>query len=792
MKKTQWIELLNSIKKTLVSFLAVAFIVSVSVALFAGMRFSAAALYEAVDRHLVRQKLEDMEIHSAQGITEDDLTQIAAMENVDIVEGGYTAAAIVPFGYENFIVQVRSLCEKLNQPVIVEGTLPRNADEVAVDQLFADRNGIRPGDALTLIHEGSLLENRFTVTAIINEPTFSYAKSVKSRGFVSMDSGAASYYVCVSPSAFNSLWFKECYSAAYIKSNAMEGIPTYSGAYIEQAELLTKEAAVLKQTMGKRDWRIYGRLDVGDVWLMRVATNTLEKISSSMSLIFLFVAVVICYAYMVRMIDEQRILIGAQKALGFTPREILRKYLYYGVFCSLTGIIVGLGLAAAMQCLIVNTLSGNYLFTDIHYTIVWGDVILVSAVYLAVFITATCAACIKMVHLDANVLLKGELPARKKKLSYENRKLYRSLSLYSRVIIKNLVNDKGRILVTISGCVGCVILLIISISLKSGHDNAPYRQFERYFHYDTMLYVDSRNNMERFDSFLDSYDVSWIKVQEKWKFTRASGGRWSTARVVSTTDTEALGDYMTFMDTEEKHTVELPEDGVLISRKFAENNALHAGMKLDFMDNSGNTVSVPVAAVIEHYLPYNMVVMAPGLYESIMGEAVEEDVYLLKECPEELMELLPAQPGYLSLSVKDIYFERDKNMDMIIMLCIILSAMMAFLVLLNQSVVHIRRKTRELSVMRINGFTLKETRAYIYRDNIILTAAGLLIGNLIGLGLSYMIIQTMEGEYTQYVRDPNPSAFLFANGIAVFFAVVVNVIALRKVKKINMTYINEN
>ena len=156
------------------------------------------------------------------------------------------------------------------------------------------------------------------------------------------------------------------------------------------------------------------------------------------------------------------------------------------------------------------------------------------------------------------------------------------------------------------------------------------------------------------------------------------------------------------------------------------------------------------------------------------------------------MEVLPAQPGYLSLSVKDIYFERDKNMDMIIMLCIILSAMMAFLVLLNQSVVHIRRKTRELSVMRINGFTLKETRAYIYRDNIILTAAGLLIGNVIGLGLSYMIIRTMEGEYTQYVRDPNLFAFLYANGIAIFFALVVNVIALRKVKKINMTYINDN
>ena len=53
----------------------------------------------------------------------------------------------------------------------------------------------------------------------------------------------------------------------------------------------------------------------------------MRGMSLSMSCVFLLVACVVCYAAITRMINEQIVLIGAQKALGFTTREILMHYM---------------------------------------------------------------------------------------------------------------------------------------------------------------------------------------------------------------------------------------------------------------------------------------------------------------------------------------------------------------------------------------------------------------------------------------------------------------------------------
>jgi ABC-type antimicrobial peptide transport system permease subunit len=127
-----------------------------------------------------------------------------------------------------------------------------------------------------------------------------------------------------------------------------------------------------------------------------------------------------------------------------------------------------------------------------------------------------------------------------------------------------------------------------------------------------------------------------------------------------------------------------------------------------------------------------------------------------------------------------------------VIICFIFAAIMAILVMLNQNVMHINRKAKELSVMRINGFTMKETKDFVSRDNVLLTAMGILFGLLVGMVFGYIVVRVLEVAMTHYVRTPSWKACLISAAIGGGFAYIMNKIALRRIKKLNLTNVNAN
>ena len=125
-------------------------------------------------------------------------------------------------------------------------------------------------------------------------------------------------------------------------------------------------------------------------------------------------------------------------------------------------------------------------------------------------------------------------------------------------------------------------------------------------------------------------------------------------------------------------------------------------------------------------------------------------------------------------------------------MCTALSAVMSVLVLLNQISMYISSKARELAVMRVNGYTLSQTKVYVYKDNIVLIVLGLLAGCLFGVAMAYIDVRVIEAGAEHYVRSPNLFACLLACGIMAVFAVAVNLIALRRIKHLNLTKVSDN
>ncbi|MGN1415738.1 MAG: FtsX-like permease family protein, partial [Oscillospiraceae bacterium] len=871
-RKARTKHLLRTIKKNGVPFFAVAFIAATSIAIFLGLQSSAAAILKETDRYFVTNRLESLEITCANGITKEDIEAIAGRDEVDAAEGGYSAMALMNSEREKITIQARSLCSEMNDPVIIEGTLPSAPNEAAVEEKFANEHEIKLGDEITLEHDGMLVSDTFSVTAIVNEPFFCCATVRDARGKSTQGLGSASYYIMLTADAFDPSYYSDCYTTAYVKNNALDNYYYFSDEYKKQEEAFKDKIDTLAQERAQlrfdsltgdaeaeiedaklkisdsekelsdaesdikenkekldnaleeieanltlmgldtdldaaldqldmfgeaalplktaildykdgiaqienaeaevddsrkelenakseladaeekaadiqlKDWIISVRNDVGDIRGVKTIVDGIYGLSYSMSIIFLLVAVVVCHAAISRMIDEQRTLIGAQKALGFSSKEILNHYMLYNVLCAVLGILIGwLASVVIVELLVLHIFKPNFLLQSISLTFAVKEAIITAVICLAVFMISTYAACAKLVRMPATELLRGEVPVRGKGFFFEKWKSYKKLSLYSRTMIKNVLSDKGRMMTTIMGVVGCIALLVICFSLKLAIENSSVMQFDKYFLYDNRLVIDSSvGEKEDFENVLREEDISYTVIQDKLKNFRVNGGSWENAHIVAASDFDKLKDFMVVWDIDTKSNAAIPENGVLVSRKCAELNDISEGSTVEFMDSEGNLKEFNVVGVIEHYLPYHLFITTDSYYESAMGEETDECVFLLSGDIGGLYERVRDMDGYLSLKDNSEYARSADSVNLVILICLALSAVMALLVLLNQISMHINRKARELAVMRINGYTLKETKAYVYKDNIVLTLMGLILGSGFGIVLSYVVVRIIE------------------------------------------------
>lgn len=894
MKKTQVTYLLRTIRKNLISFLAVAMMAATAIAIYLGDQSAAKAILDEANRYFVENRLQSLEVSSPYGITDEDIDAMLGWEGVDAAEGGYSAMVLADTdnGTGKTLVEAHALLDTMNIPVILEGVLPSGTDEVAVEQVMAEKEGICVGDRITVEHDGELRSAQFTVTAIINQPSYCYARPRDARGQSDIGIGSAYYYMAFSKDAFDEDYFDGAYTTAYVRNDDLDQYHYFSEEYKEreavfQAQILalgaqraqlryeavqeavhqklndarkelnrqeknladgretmsmilqmiglsgnleedmaklsenerfrgpmeqavaafeTGELALAEgwtaleqaeETVGELayyDWIVSPRQDIGDVRSIEIAVEGLYGLSYSMAIIFVIVAMTVCYAAISRMISESSALMGMQKALGFTSKEIRNHFMAYSVLCGIWGALEGWVCGyAVVQFMDVKIYQTLFLMGDIPLAFDWKSALLVSALFVGIFIVSAYAACARKVKLSATELLRGETTQRDRKFWFESWKPYQKLRLYSKTMIKNALVDKSRMLTTVMGVAGCATLLVISFTLLLAMKESEVIPFEEYFLYENRLVIDStKTDGAAFEDLLEEEQIPYARVMDKLKLCRPEGGEWSGGHIVAVSDGQKLKDFMVLEDPEAKKILDIPQDGVLVSIRCAETFGLEKGSEFEVLGSDGNPRKVKVAGIIEHYLAYNLFVTSDSYYETVFGENVDDCVFLLQGDIDGLYEAVKDMDGFLSLRDNSEFVGMGDVMNIIVIVCFVFAALMAVMVMLNQNVMYIEQKAKELSVMRINGFTMKETRAFVSRDNFVLTALGILAGWILGILLGYWVLLILEVGVSHYIRTPSWKACLIAASICGTFAYAMNKLAVRRIAKLNLTNVNAN
>lgn len=511
--------------------------------------------------------------------------------------------------------------------------------------------------------------------------------------------------------------------------------------------------------------------------------------------LFLLISAIVCFSTLSIIIEEQKKMVGTVKAFGFHKGEVLGKYLVFGVSASVIGCIAGillaLGLSGAVLKAYYNT--GMYPFNPPKSVVTPGITALACALMIAVCTLATVIACSDILKSPASILMKGGKA--KKNTAKKARKTKESSikrgSLYSRLIIRNMLDDKVRVIISILIIAFSTLMVGTGISMKLAFDGMSEKQVSDIYKYDVRVDLgdeideEDREDIERImtdngaDYTLASYTSHVLRIDDRLDAVNVLAG-----------DPE-LTDFFTVEDFKRGGTIELPEDGVLVQKKMKESYGMGEGRTVTIFSDELDECSADVKGVFQNYVG-RLIITSPDGYKKVFGTRPPANCYYVKlggTGLEKFKSDILAAKDDVSFEVASEFAKKFKSASMLYNLIVIITTgiaiLMSFMILSNLANIFLNRKKTELTVMRINGFSIKQTKGYLIKETVITTAAGVLLGILAGAVGTPIIIRAVEQPDLQFVRTFHAGAWAIASALEIIFALVIYGAVFRKVKDLN-------
>ena len=524
----------------------------------------------------------------------------------------------------------------------------------------------------------------------------------------------------------------------------------------------------------------------------------MANLASVLPIIFFLVAALVCLTTMTRMVEEQRVQIGALKALGYSRLSISRKYIGYGLLPSLVGGVLGLVIGYILfPKMIFTAYQIMYQMPDIELH-AYTDISLFSVLAAVACTTvATLWACLATLRETPASLMRPRTPKAGKRVFLEYIKpLWRRMSFIHKVTARNLFRYQKRFWMTVIGIGGCTALIIAGFGMRSSLLFTMSRQYDELFHYSAQVTLaDNALPEERaaVEDFLagDSRVVNYIPCAASSATVVTPS--YSTTAYVEVMASDEIGKVVDLFDYKSGDPITMGDEGVYIDQKLSELLKVSVG-DIFFLDGDVRG-DVTVAGIYEHYTGH-FIYMTPGYYENALHADGEPNAYLLNFTSDDtdtcnaIFEKLLDMSGVATTSrmrdTQDTYMHSMERVDFVVVIIILAAAALAMVVLFNLSNINITERQRELATIKLLGFYDGEVSAYVYRENIVLTLFGILLGCFMGHWLHIYLVRSTEIDLMMFGRQTAPSAYVYAAILTALFSLLVNVLAHFRMKKIDM------
>lgn len=794
--------------KRFLSLICMAFL---GVGFYAGIQSSSPDMLKTLDNFYDENNVYDISVISNVGLTEDDLLKLSKIKNVELAINIQEKDTYLEIEENNYVVKLIEYNSQMNNVYIKEGRLPKNNNEVSVDNALLENNNLKLGDSITI--DGK----KYSIVGNVISPLYFSAERPNSN----LGSGKVDYYIYV----YNGSLDLEAYSNIYITVKGAKKYLTNSDSYKKLINNVKKDIDLIKDKQQdirydelysdiietsemygisidesnfiKPKWYIYDRLDNTSYKELINASDNLKKIGNIFPIIFFAISVLVSLISMMRMIEEDRVENGTLKSLGYNSFHITLKYVIYSLLATTIGSSVGAIFGSYMIPSVIWNIYKKIFFIPKFIYLLKSDY---NALGLWICILCICGTsvivCIKNLREVPANLMRPKAPKSGKKILLERINfIWKKLKFSDKITIRNIFRYKSRVITTVLGIAGCTSLILAGFGLKDSIKDVTDFQFNNIIKYDKLLMTnESINQIDIEKELLNDDKVENFTNVNTQNIKVLFNDEEQEVTMITPDDFNSISKSISLIDLKTNNIIDnISDNSCIISEKTAKLLDIDVGDKISLLDNDNNKYDIKVSYIIKNYINQYLYINKNTYNNLFNNYKINSILISLKDEDKNSKEFDKKyiSNGYALTIVDNDDIKSSMNdmlssIDSIVAILIIAAASLAFVVLYNLSNINISERKREIATLKVLGFYPSEVDKYINRETVLLTILGIGIGLLFGSYLSHFIISTCEPDYIMFDRHVYTLSYFYSLFITIIFTIIVTIVTHFNLKKINM------
>lgn len=565
----------------------------------------------------------------------------------------------------------------------------------------------------------------------------------------------------------------------------------------KQQKKLNEQEQEIKQ-LGEVSYYVNDRKNDSGYDTYQSNSEKIELITNIFPVFLFAVAALVSFSTMTRFIDEERQNIGVLRALGYSKLDTSLKFVIYSLTAALTGVLVGaIGGYWILPRIIFNAYTANLTLTNFQSGFSWKYLFLT---FLIAILCTTGAAIIQLIivlQAKTSELLLPKAPKNGSRILLEKIKpFWQHLSFNYKVTLRNIFRYKVKMIMTILGIAGCTGLLMMGFGIRDSLAGIGQKQYSEIIKYD-LIAVDkdslSSEQSTKLNQKLSSSQVNkYLPVYFENVSKKIAGTNQNISIIVPEKGSQ-ISKYISLRNRSSGQKINLNSRGIVISEKLAKLLNLSIGDELSLVTTNGKKVKLPISNICEMYMGH-YVLMSSGVYRKYFRQKAPSNAQLIElnnktqinSFASSLMKTGAVSAINLNTNNQQIIDSLIQSMDKVMFLLIGLAALLAVVVIFTLTTTNLEERMREIATLKVLGFYNNEASLYIYRETIILSIFGILIGFLIGNWLHGFIIDNLAPLNAMFKPGILFSNYLLSALIPLVITGIMAVFVNRKIKEVNM------
>ena len=513
----------------------------------------------------------------------------------------------------------------------------------------------------------------------------------------------------------------------------------------------------------------------------------ISAVGNAFPIVLYLVAALVTVTTMTRFVSEERTNAGVLKALGYRNQDVVKKFVVYGLVSSLLGTVMGSLLGTYfLPYILGKTIFKTSTYPDLRLEFYWE----ISLIALLCSVLCGVAPALYIAHKELkekpSQLLLPKTPTKGSKILLERIDfIWRRLSFTQKVTARNIFRYKQRMLMTIFGVAGSVALLFAGLGMSSSMEGIGNRQYGEIIKYDAV--ISQKQHLKSDEQAAINHLLADKKIAKKRgiyqeTFTKKiKGAKDEQSLALFVTTGKDFHHFIELYDSQSKASLNLSSHGAVISQKLATIMHVSVGDTFEVTSDEGKRYKIKVSGITEMYAGH-FIFMNQDYYQTVFARKFQENAYLIKLKDSSSKNVQDTAAAFMKLTGVRAVVQNTgileqidvivKSLGFVMQILTFASILLAIVILYNLMNINVAERIRELSTIKVLGFHNKEVTLYIYRETILLSVIGIIVGLFLGNILHRSLLETIAPD--AFLLNPAVSVFVYL--VPVFSIIMILIV----------------